>query len=123
MDKLTYVKVNDNVITIDLHNGYTVMAISKWEPKIKGYITSLYLKDNTIDTLQLILGAENIEFHANYKTINSAILKQVSTYLEEGFFDYYINTYEFEQQCIHDGYVMLENERLNNEIYQGGSVA
>lgn len=121
MDKLTYKKINDNVITIDLHNGYTVMAISKWEPKIKGYITTLYLKDNTIDTFQLILGAENIKFHANYKTINSAILKQVGTYLEEGFFDSYINTYEFEQNCIHSGYVELENKRYNQEIFDHAS--
>lgn len=121
MDKLTYVKVNDNVITIDLHNGYTIMAISKWQPKIKGYTTILYLKDNTIDTLHLVLGAENLEFHASYKTINSAILKQVGTYLEEGFFDSYIIDYEFEQQCINDGYTMVENERLNSEIFDHAS--
>lgn len=114
MNKLTYVKVNDNVITINLHNGYTVMAISKWEPQIKGYITTLYLKDNTIDTLQLILGAENLEFHTNYKTINSAILKQVGTYLDKGFFDSYIETYAFEQRCINSGYNLIEKERLSH---------
>ena len=113
-NKLTYVKVNDNVITIDLHNGYTIMAISKWEPKTKGYITTLYLKDNTIDTLQLILGSENLEFHANYKTINSAILKYIGTRLEEGFFDNYIETYAFEQKCINSGYDLVEKERLSH---------
>lgn len=114
MKKLTYEKINDNVITIDLHNGYTVMAISKWEPKIKGYITTLYLKDNTIDTFQLILGADNLEFHANYKTINSAILKQVGTYLDEGFFNSYIETYAFEQKCINSGYDLIEKERMSH---------
>ena len=121
MEKLRWKKVNDNTITIDLLNGYTVTAMSRWEPKIQGYITTLYLKDNTIETLQLIPEAENLEFHANYKTINSAILKQVGTYLDNGFFEHYINTYKFEQQCIHDGYVMLENERSNNDIFNHAS--
>lgn len=114
MERLTYEKINDNVITIDLHNGYTVMAISKWEPKIHAYITSLYLKENTIDTLQLILGAENLELHANYRTINSAILKRVGTYLDEGFFDSHIKTYEFEQKCINSGYDLVEKERMSH---------
>ena len=114
MERLRWNKVNDNTITIDLHNGYTVMAMSRWEPKIHGYITTLYLKDNTIDTLQLILDAEEIEFHANYKTINSAILKYVGTCLEEGFFEPYIVNYAFEQKCINSGYNLIEKERLSH---------
>ena len=114
MEKLRWNKVNDCTITIDLHNGYTIMAMSRWESKIHGYITTLYLKDNTIDTLHMILKAENLEFHATYKTINSAILKQVSAYLEEGFFDSYITDYEFEQRCINSGYELLEKERLSH---------
>lgn len=114
MERLTYVKVNDNTITIDLHNGYTIMAMSRWEPKIHGYITTLYLKDNTIDTLQLILDADELEFHANYKTINSAILKYVGTCLEEGFFEPYIENYAFEQKCINSGYDLIEKERMSH---------
>lgn len=114
MARLTYVKVNDNTITIDLHNGYTVMAMSRWDPKSHGYTTTLYLKDNTIDTLQLILDAEKLEFHANYKTINSAILKYVSACLDEGFFEPYIEGYAFEQKCINSGYNLIEKERLSH---------
>ena len=114
MGKLRWNKVNDNTITIDLLNGYTVMAMSRWEPKTKSYITTLYLKDNTIDTLQLILDAEELEFHANYKTINSAILKYVSTCLDEGFFEPYIEGYAFEQKCIDSGYDLVEKERMSH---------
>lgn len=112
MGKLRWNKVNDNTITIDLRNGYTVMAMSRWEPKTQSYITSLYLKDNTIDTLQLILDAEELEFHANYKTVNSAILKYVGTCLDEGFFEPYIENYAFEQKCIDSGYTLAEKERM-----------
>lgn len=114
MKRLTYVKVNDNTITIDLLNGYTIMAMSRWEPKKHGYITTLYLKDNTIDTLQLIPEAEILEFNATYKTINSAILKRVSTYLNEGFFEKCIDTYSFEQKCIDSGYNLIEKERMSH---------
>lgn len=112
MERLTYVRVNDNTITIDLLNGYTIMAMSRWEPKLHGYITTLYIKDNTIDTLQLIPEAESLEFIANYKTINSAILRQVSTYLNKGFFDNCIDTYAFEQKCIDSGYNLVEQKRI-----------
>ena len=90
MQKLKYEKYRNSneIITIDLHNGYTVIAISTGENG--SYITTLFLKENTIDTWKLIENAENLEFHANQNTINSAILKKVSSFLEEGCFDYYI---------------------------------
>ena len=114
MERLRWNKVNDNTITIDLHNGYTVMAMSRWEHKTQNYTTTLYIKDNTIETLQLIPEAESLEFNVTYKTINSAILKQVSTYLSEGFFDKYIDTYAFEQKCINSGYDLIEKERMSH---------
>ena len=114
MERLRWNKVNDNTITIDLYNGYTVMAMSRWEPKRHGSTTTLYLKDNTIETLQLIPKAESLEFNATYKTINSAILKQVSTYLNEGFFNDCIDTYAFEQKCINSGYDLIEKERMSH---------
>ena len=83
MQKLKYEKFNNSndVITIDLHNGYTVIAVTGFDIENGVYITTLFLKDNTIDTWKIIENAENLEFHANQNTINSAILKQVSTFL------------------------------------------
>ena len=82
MQRLKYEKFNNSneVITIDLHNGYTVIAVTEFDVETKTYITTLFLKENTIDTWKLIENAENLEFHANHNTINSAILKQVSTF-------------------------------------------
>ena len=114
--KLKYEKFNnsDNVIVIDLHNGYSVIAISGWQNEKYGYTTTLFLKNNTVDKLDLVEKAEKLEFHANYKTINSAILKQVSAYLEDGFFDYYIERYEYEMSCFDIGNDIAEKERLSN---------
>ena len=115
MQRLKYEKYKNSneIITIDLYNGYTVIAISTGENG--SYITTLFLKENTIDTWKLIENAENLEFHANQNTINSAILKKVSSFLEEGFFDYYIQRYEYEMKCFDIGDEIKQKERLGDE--------
>ena len=117
MQRLKYEKFNNSneVITIDLHNGYTVIAVTGFDVETKTYITTLFLKENTIDTWKLIENAENLEFHANHNAINSAILKQVSTFLQEGFFNYYIQRYEYEMKCFDKGNSIYEKERLGDE--------
>lgn len=117
MDRLTYKRVNesDSVITIDLHNGYTVMAISGWDAERKAHIVTLFLKENTIDSWALVEQAEKLEFKASGKHINSVILKQVANYLNDGFFDYYIDRYEYECKCFNIGNNIIETERLGEE--------
>ena len=115
MQRLKYEKYRNSneIITIDLHNGYTVIAISTGENG--SYITTLFLKENTIDIWKLIENAENLEFHANQNTIDSAILKKVSSFLEEGFFDYYIQRYEYEMKCFDIGDEIKQKERLGDK--------
>ena len=117
MQKLKYEKFNNSndVIAIDLHNGYTVIAITGFNTENRAYTTTLFLKENTIDTWKLIENAENLEFHANQNTINSAILKKVSEFLKEGFFDYYIERYEYEMKCFDKGNGIYEKERLGDK--------
>ena len=74
------------------------------------YTTTLLLKANDIDTWKLIENAEHLEFNATSQTINMAILKQVSRYLEEGFFDFYIKRYEYEMKCFDKGDEYFENK-------------
>lgn len=118
LQRLKYTRVNnsDNVISIDLYNGYHVVAISGWSKEDRNYITSLYLKEKTVDNLELIEEAEKLKFNANHKTINSAILKQVATYLENGFLDRYIQRYEYELKCFAKGNDFFESENagVNN---------
>ena len=113
--KLKYEKYNnsDSVITIDLHNGYSVIAITGLTHEKQIYTTTLFLKENTVDDWKMIEKAEYLEFETNYKTINSAILKKVSDLLEEGFFDYYIQRYEYELKCFDVGNAIIGKERLS----------
>lgn len=113
MNKLTYQKYRgcESIITIDLHNDYTIIAIKIWNKEKHNYTVELRIKENTVEKWMLINQAESLSFNTNYKFINSAILKKVATLLEEGFFDKYIKEYEYEQKCFHLGNEIVETER------------
>lgn len=113
MQKLEYKKINNNILMIDLHNGYTVIAILSWQHENHNYDVTLMLKENTIDQWHLIEKAEHITFETNYKNICKAVLKQVATFMEEGFFDYYINRFEYEQKCFEVGLEI--DEKMSKE--------
>ena len=116
-NKLTYenYKGCKDIITIDLHNDYTVIAIKSWNQDEQKYEIQLMLKENTVDKWELIEKAESLEFNVDYKTINKAILKHVSTLLSDGFFDYYIQRYEYELKCFDIGNEIVEKERLGDK--------
>ena len=112
--RLTYEEYKGckDIITIDLHNGFTVIAIKMWNKDRHNYSVQLMLKENTIDKWDLIEKAECLEFNVNYKTINSAILKQVAKYLKEDFFNYYIERFNYEIKCFEIGNKIIEKESL-----------
>ena len=115
MEKLVYTEFrgSKDILTIDLHNDYTVIAIKSWNPYKHKYIVQLMLKENTVNTWELIERAESIEFNVYYKIINKAILKHVATLLSDGFFDYYIQRYKYELKCFDIGNEIFEKERLS----------
>ena len=101
-----------DILTIDLHNNYTIIAIKIWNSDEHKYTVQLMLKENTVDKWDLIENAESIEFNVDYKIINKAILKHVATLLSDGFFNYYIDRYEYELKCFDRGNSIIEKERL-----------
>ena len=113
MNKLKYIKVADSVISIDLGNHYTVIALKTWNIEKQNYTVQLMLKENTVDKWDLIEDAETIEINTNHKFINSAILKQIDLYLSEGFFDKYIDRYEYELKCFDRGNDLFESESMS----------
>ena len=98
MEKLTYEKINNsvNAITIDLHNGYSVDAISGWNPVKKMYIVTLKLRDNANRTSYDIDEAQSLEFDTDFKKINS------------GFFDIYIRRCVYENSMFNLALDLLE---------------
>ena len=118
MKKLRYEKYNgsNSVITIDLHNGYTIAAIPGFDKEKELYAVTLFLKDNSIDDLRLIEKFEKFELKAERHTINSVILKQVSSFFKQGFFDYYIKRFKYEIDCFEKGNAIEERKRLKNAL-------
>lgn len=114
MKKLKYEKFrkSNEIITVDLNNGYTIIAVSTWDNEQKNYITTFLLKDNNIDIIEPIEEAKEIKINADRININSAVLKQISVFLEEGFFTHYINRYVYEMKCFDKGNDLYEKERL-----------
>lgn len=106
--RLKYEKWNgcDNVIIIDLHNGYSVVAI--WSQNEQEFSITLHLKENTTDMWDLI--DERLSLTSTRGLINVAILKCISDNLENGFFDYYINRYEYYFKCSQLGCNLLDKE-------------
>ena len=115
--KLTYEKYKgfEDIITIDLHNNYTIIAIKNYNREKHNYSIELRIKENSIEKWDLIDDAENLVFNTNYKYINVAILKQVSKFLAEGFFEEYIKRYDYEMSCFDIGNEVIEKERLKNK--------
>ncbi|MFG6378254.1 MAG: hypothetical protein K1W19_08075 [Lachnospiraceae bacterium] len=113
MKRLRYEKYNglDSMIIINLHNGYSIVAANGWDKTEKNYKVSLFLKDNEVDTLNLIEEAKAVEIRADYKTVNSAVLCYVTELLEPGFFDPYIERVKYEQKCFDIGNMAIEEIR------------
>lgn len=114
MRRLEYKKYKGlkNIIVIDLHNGYSIIAIHAFNRELQEYNVDLYLNDNQIDSWKPIETRQNIAITSNPKIINSLILKYVATLFEQGYFDNDIQKYEYETKCFDIGNTELEKERL-----------
>lgn len=112
-NRLTYENYNSckDILTIDLHNDYTVIAIKSYNPDNRTYTVEFHLKENTTNMWEQIDDATTT-FYADHKTINSAILKHVATLLSDGFYDYFIERYEYELTCFDIG-----NNALSEDLH------
>ena len=114
MQKLTYERVGDSVLKVDLKNGYEVIASYLSNKERSRYTVSLSLKHKDVNLLDLMDNENDsfaaLEFEDTYKTICPSILKQVSTLLFKGRLQYYIDRYEYMLQCFDKGNEILSNE-------------
>ena len=106
--RLKYEKWNgcDNVIIIDLHNDYSVIAI--WSQNENEFSVTLHIKENSIDRWDLIV--DDWKFTATRGTINAAILKTVADNLESGFFNLFIERSSYYKECENIGSEIRESK-------------
>lgn len=107
---LTYEKIADITLEIDLHNGYKIIASAKYNSETKKYVAKFYIKHDLVDDLMAMEEFEDIEFNGNKKFIGSNILKYVSKHFERGDFDRYIALCEYEEKCFEKGDEILRDK-------------
>lgn len=101
-----------DIITIDLHNRYTIIAIKTWNHDKKCYMVEFRLTKDNVDRWDLIEESETVKFNSNYKTINLGILKYVSNKMKIGFYDFYFKRFDYELKCFEVGNDIEEEKRL-----------
>lgn len=105
---MKYEIIGDTSITIDLHNGYSILAMSRWDKEERLYNTTLYIKKNDIDRFDLIDLMLRVETD-NKKELCMEILKCV----ENTDLTYYVNRTKYELDCFERGNALYEREKLN----------
>lgn len=113
-EKLHYENLGTTVL-VNLHNGYSVIAMTNWNHINQNYLVTLYLKANGVQMISLIEKAENIEFNSSFKDIKLEMTKYVSSLLSEGFFDDVMKQYDYEMKCFDTGNMILESDRKSND--------
>lgn len=106
---LRYKTLGNSVISVNLNNGYSVVAISIWDRVENVYRTTLYLKGDTYDTLDLIEEKEGIVVKADMKTVKSELTKIITNLLTDGFFKHYIERYDYMMKCFDKGNEFFES--------------
>ena len=73
---MRYEIIADTSIVVDLHNGYSILAMSRWDKEKRLYNTTLFIKKNEIDRYDLIDLTLRVETD-NKKELCMEILKYI----------------------------------------------
>lgn len=109
---LRYENIAYITISVNLQNDYSVLGMISRNMEEGQYHATLYIKRNDISILDLVEKAEDLIFESDAKSIKVDVTRKISALLDEGFFTYYINRYEYEQKCFDRGNDLFEMERL-----------
>ena len=100
---MRYEIMANTVIKIDLHNNYSIVAFAKWNVETEKSLVDLYIKENTIDHLDLLDDYKNIVFNSDIKSIKTDITKYIETLYNEEKIERYIKRCEYELKCFDIG--------------------
>lgn len=111
---LKYTNIATVGASVDLHNDYSVVTFANWNKENKCYEATFYIKRNDVNLLDLIERLEKVSFqNSELKSIRTDIANYITALLSDGFFNYYINRYEYEQKCFDKGNELFEKEQLS----------
>ena len=98
------------------HKGYSIECRYLFD-KVRGkYLLSMWLKrDNVDDTFKIDSQEIDTQYISSTKeTIKSNICRIVEQASLSGYFDYYIERYEYTYKCFGRGNELFEQERLGD---------
>lgn len=111
---LRYKLIGNSIISVNLKNGYSVNVISKWNKDENAYRMSWYLQGDTYDTWDLIEEKDNVLINSDRKTLFFDVTKTITDCLVDGFFEHYIERYEYMMKCFDKGNEFFESAGENN---------
>lgn len=100
---IRYKNIGTVAISVGLNNGFEIVAIANYNKKFKDYKVSLYIKDATIDTLDLMEKFEKVIIKGNKNNVRNLITAYIEQQYNFGCFDYYIGRYKYLQACFDYG--------------------
>lgn len=110
---LRYKILGNSSILVDLQNGYKVMTIGNWNKENNDYIILMYLKENNIGILDEIEPDEPIIIKSSLKELKHDLAVCITDLFNEGFFDKYIDRYDYMMNCFEKGTEHFESERID----------
>ena len=103
--KLTYTKIVNAALSINLDNGFEIISVISTNNKV-----SFYLKSNNTNVMIPIDELQETEFEADAHRLNAEILKYVATLLRNGELNKYIENYN--QQVIESFHEFHDNLKV-----------
>lgn len=114
-EKLYYNKIAGEALSIDIHNGYSVIVMPYFQREDQKYHVNFYLKDNNVDILDLIDDQKDTVLEVENTALNSTILRTVSEWLNNGWYNGYIKRYDYMLRCFDKGHEILD-ENISSSV-------
>lgn len=97
-----------NTVSVLLRNGYKIIATSKWITGTNKYSIRFCI---TYLGTGLIQFMNRIELESEREQLKCAIATFITDKYHEGYFNSYIEKYDYMIKCFDEGNSVLENER------------
>lgn len=86
---------------------YKVYMMANYSKETDTYHTKLYIMRNDVEDLNLI--DDEYEFKSNFATLKQDMVTYITEKFDKGYFDYFIDRYEYQQKCFDNGVEVVEN--------------
>ena len=103
-----------NAISVKLpKTDYTVHMMAAYDKDNKIYNTKMYIERNDVNDLSLI--KDDCKLKSGSKAIRYDMANYITEQFNDGFFDYYMDRYEYQQKCFTKGLQYFEDLVLKYE--------